>query len=184
MTLLTFILSLALTFVCENYADCQNIRYIEYIYEKCDIATSTDAASEDAFIDYRITEKLTFITEDGGVEVRKTVYDFPYLQDRYVHDWQMAVELLAKERGVEIKEFNDNVASGYILEEKLAAYKDVYADGFVNDMDSFDYLDERELREQTARYAVIYVSFSLFYMSAKMINGCFKIFHKRRGRGV
>ena len=183
MTLLTFILSLALTFVCENYADCQNIRYIEYIYESCDIATSTDAAA-DPFIDYQITEKLTFITADGEVEVRETVYDFPYLQDRYVHDWQMAVELLAKERGVEIKEFNDNVVSGYILEEMLAAYKDVYADGFANDMDSFDYLDERELNEQRTRYAVIFVSFSLFYNSVKMINGCFKIFHGKRRKGV
>lgn len=183
MTLLTFILSLALTFVCENYADCQNIRYIEYIYESCDIATSTDA-SADPFIDYQVTEKLTFVDEDGEIEVRETVYYFPYLQDRYVHDWKMAVNLLARERGVEIKEYNGNVAAGYISEEKLAAYMDIYVDGFVSDMDSFDYLDERELREQTARYAVIYVSFSLFYMSAKMINGCFKIFHKRRGRGV
>ena len=109
MTLLTFILSLALTFVCQNYDECENIRKIEYFYESFDSAsmpaTSTDAASDTAFIDYRITEKLTFATSDGSTEIRETVYDFPYLQDRYVHDWQMAVDLLARERGIEIKEF-------------------------------------------------------------------------------
>lgn len=177
MTLLTFILSMALTFICNNYADCQNIRSIEYIYEK-NVATSTDAVS----IDYRITEEVTFVDADGKTEIRETVYDFPYLQDRNVHDWQMAVHLLAKERGVEIREFyGDNVAIGYIPERVLDAYKDIYKDGFVNDMDSFDYLDERELSEQKARYMVMYVSFSLFYMSAKMLNNCFRLFHKGKG---
>lgn len=177
MTLLTFILSLALTFVCSSYEDCQNIRSIEYVYEK-NVATSTDAVG----IDYRITEEITFVDSTGKTELRETVYDFPYLQDRNIHDWQMAVNLLAKERGVEIKEFyNDNVAIGYIPERYLEAYKDIYKDGFVNDMDSFDYLDERELSEQKARYMVVYVSFSLFYMSAKMLNIIFKMFHKGKG---
>lgn len=177
MTLLTFILSLALTFVCGSYEDCQNIRSIEYIYEDY-VATSTDAVG----IDYRITEELTFVDSAGKTEIRETVYDFPYLQDRNIHDWQMAVNLLAKERGVEIKEFyNDNVAIGYIPERYLEAYKDIYKDGFVNDLDSFDYLDERELSEQKARYMVVYVSFSLFYMSAKMLNIIFKMFHKGKG---
>lgn len=183
MTLLTFILSLALTFICENYADCQNIRTIEYIYESCHTATSTDAEI-DPFIDYQITEKLTFSTSEGGVEVRENVYYFPFLQDKYSRDWKMAVALLARERGVEIIEYNDNVAVGYIPEPVLAAYMDIYADGFVNDMDSFDYLDERELSEQRTRYTAIFVSFSLFYNSVKMINGCFKIFHGKRRKGV
>lgn len=185
MTLLTFILSLALTFVCQNYDECVNIRKIEYFYESFDSAstpaTSTDAASDTAFIDYRITEKLTFATSDGSMEVRETVYDFPYLQDRYVHDWQMAVDLLARERGVEIKEFSDDAAVGYIPQQILDAYMDVYKDGYANDMDSLDYLPERELSEQRTRYTIIYVSFSIFLMSAKMIKNCLRTFFGRKG---
>lgn len=177
MLLLTFILSLSLTFVCTNYEDCQNIRSIEYIYQDY-VATSTDAD----VIDYQIIEELTFVDETGRTEIRETTYSFPYLQDRNIHDWQTAVHLLAKERGVEIKEFyNDSVAIGYIPEQLLEAYKDVYKDGFVNDVDSFDYLDERELSEQRTRYMVVYVSFSLFYMSVKMLNNCFRMFHKGKG---
>lgn len=176
MTLLIFILSLSLTFVCNNYADCQNIRSVEYIYEK-NVATSTDAVG----IDYRITEQVTFVDDEGKTEIRQTVYEFPHLQDKNIHDWQTAVHLLAKERGVEIKAFQDNVAVGYVSERVLDAYKDIYKDGFVNDLDSFDYLDERELSEQKARYIVVYVSFSLFYMSAKMLNTCFRMFHKGKG---
>lgn len=177
MTLLMFILSLSLTFICTDYKDCQNIRSIEYIYEDY-LATSTDAD----VIDYRIVEEVTFTDEAGKTEIRETTYDIPYLQDRTIHDWKMAVELLARERGVEIKEYyGESVAIGYIPERKLDAYKDIYKDGFVNDMDSFDYLNERELSEQKARYVVVYVSFSLFYMSAKMLNTCFRMFHKGKG---
>lgn len=186
MTLLTFILSLALSFVCSTYEECQNIRTIEYYYEDFDAAstaTSTDAASELAYIDYRIKEVITFVT-DEGVEVRENVYDFPYLHDRYVHDWRMAVELLARERGIEIKEFNDNVAVGYLPEGVIAAYMDVYDNGIVTHMSSFDYLDERELQEQITRYIALFVSFSLFYKFAGMINSCFRLFHKDKGKGV
>ena len=93
----------------------------------------------------------------------------------------MAVNLLARERGVEIKEFKDDVAVGYISQEILDAYMDVYKDGYANDLDSFDYLDERELSEQRTRYTYIYVSFSIFLMSAKMLNKCLRTFIGRKG---
>lgn len=180
MTLLTFILSLALSFVCSSYEECENIRSIEYIYEAAEAdntATSSDAPSG---IDYQITERITFANE-GGTDIVETVYSFPYLDDRNVHDWQMAVNLLALERGVSIKEFKDNVAVGYVPEGMLEAYKDIYHDGYANDIESLDYLDERELSEQRTRYTIIYVSFSIFLMSAKMIRSCLFTFIKGKG---
>lgn len=185
MTLLVYILSLALSFVCSNYEECENIRKIEYVYQDyaAGSATATDALAEDEQlnIDYIIVEKLTFVNQVGGFDVVENSYVFPMLEDRYVHDWQMAVNLLARERGVEIKEFQDNVAIGYIPQTVLDAYMDVYADGYANDMDSFDYLDERELSEQRTRYTYIYVSFSIFLMSAKMIHKCLRTFIGRKG---
>lgn len=175
MTLLIYILSLSLSFVCSNYAECENIRKIEYIYESCDVATASDATSD---IDYIITERLSFTDANGKHSTVENVYTFPYLQDRNVHDWQMAVSLLARERGVEIKEFKGNTVVGYVPQEVLDAYMDVYLDGYVNDMDSLDYLDDRELSEQRTRYTYIYVSFSIFLMCAKMINKSLRTFVK------
>ena len=165
MTLLVYILSLALSFVCSNYEECENIRKIEYVYQDYAAisATATDASFDD--------EQLNI----------ENSYVFPRLEDRNVHDWQMAVNLLARERGVEIKEFKDDVAVGYISQEILDAYMDVYKDGYANDLDSFDYLDERELSEQRTRYTYIYVSFSIFLMSAKMLNKCLRTFIGRKG---
>lgn len=185
MTLLVYILSLALSFVCSNYEECENIRKIEYVYHDYDTAssaTATDASPDDEQlnIDYIIVEKLTFANDTGGFDVIENSYVFPMLEDRYVHDWQIAVNLLARERGVEIKEFQDNVAIGYIPQEILDAYMDVYRDGYINDLDSFDYLDERELSEQRTRYIYIYVSFSIFLMSAKMLNKCLRRFIGRK----
>lgn len=184
MTLMVYILSLALSFVCSNYDECKNIRNIEYVYQDFDVssATSTDAASQDEVdIDYIIIEKLTFANQEGGFDVIENTYVFPLLEDRYIHDWQIAVNLLARERGVEIREYKDNVAIGYIPQELLDAYMDIYHDGYVNDLDSLEYLDERELREQQTRYTIIYVSFSIFLMSAKMINKCLRTFIGRKG---
>lgn len=184
MTLLVYILSLALSFVCSNYEECENIRNIEYVYQDytAGSATATDASSQDEQlnIDYIIVEKLTFANEEGGFDVIENSYVFPRLEDRNVHDWQMAVNLLARERGVEIKEYKDNTAIGYIPQAVLDAYMDVYKDGYANDMDSFDYLDERELSEQRTRYIYIYVSFSIFLMVAKMLNKCLRRFIGRR----
>lgn len=185
VTLLVYILSLALSFVCSNYEECENIRKIEYVYQDYAAisATATDASFDDEQlnIDYIIVEKLTFANQSGGFDVVENSYVFPRLEDRNVHDWQMAVNLLARERGVEIKEFKDDVAVGYISQEILDAYMDVYKDGYANDLDSFDYLDERELSEQRTRYTYIYVSFSIFLMSAKMLNKCLRTFIGRKG---
>lgn len=181
MTLLTFILSLALSFVCSNYEECENIRNIEYIYEAVEpdnTATSSDAVQS---IDYQVTERITFANDEGGTDIVETVYSFPYLDDRDIHDWQMAVKLLALERGVSIKEFNGSVAVGYVPEGMLDAYKDIYHDGYVNNIKSLDYLDERELSEQRTRYTIAYVSFSIFLMSAKMIRSCLFTFIKGKG---
>lgn len=181
MTLLIFILSLALSFVCSDMEECENIRKIEYVYQDySEIATSTDAGAN-TDIDYVIIERLTFADENGGFDVVENLYTFPHLADKNMHDWQMAITLLARERGVEIKEFNGNTATGYIPQATLDAYMDVFKDGYVNSMDSLNYLSERELSEQRTRYTVIYVSFSIFLSSAKMIRNCLRTFVKGRG---
>lgn len=172
MTILTFILSLCLGFCLTDAKEAETIRSIQYVYTDLsgfELASGTDAVSD---IDYTITEILTFADDDGVITTRQTVYDIPVLADSTYRDWQFAVNLIANERGVTIKEFNDNTAIGVINEERLEAYKDLI-DGYVSDIDSFDYLDERELQEQETRYTAMFVSFGLFYMSANMLTKIF-----------
>lgn len=174
MTILTFILSLCLGFCLTDAKEAETIRSIQYVYtDITEVGSSSDASD----IDYIITEILMFRDDDGNVTTRQTVFDIPYLSDSQYRDWQYAVNLIATERGVNIKEFKDNTAIGIISEERLAAYKDLI-DGYVNDVDSFDYLDERELQEQQTRYIGIFVSFGLFYMSANMLTKIFSYWLK------
>lgn len=177
MTILAYILSLALSFCLNSVSEADTIRTIQYVY--------IDAPEDENGIDYYIKEVLTFADADGNITTRETLFDFPYLIDSQYRDWQFSVNLLANERGVTIKSFDDNVANGVIDEGRLDAFKDA-SDGFVSDFDSFDYLDERELQEQQTRYVAVFVNFGLFYMSAGALNKIFAYWlkPKKREKGV
>lgn len=168
MTLLMYILSLSLTFICSSYEECINIRGVTYEY-------ILPPAEEELVCgyDYIIRESITFADVDGVITVKTNDYEIPILSDYQQRDWQQAIALIANERGVDIVEYKDASAVGKVSEQRLDAYKDIYKDGFANHMSTLDYLDERELSEQRTRYTVIFVSFSFFFTFAKLSNGIF-----------
>lgn len=177
MTLLMYILSLALTFVCSNYEECLNIRNVTYEY----ILPAEDIELVCGY-DYIIRENITFIDNEGIFTIVTNDYEIPLLSDYQQRDWQQAVSLIAGERGVDIVEYSDASAVGKVSEQRLDAYKDIYKDGFASDFDSFDYLDTRELQEQQTRYIAIFVNFGLFYMSVGALNKIFAYWLKPKKR--
>lgn len=178
MTLLMYVLSLSLTFICSTYDECVNIRNITYEYV-------LPAVEEELVCgyDYIIRENIYFIDVNGESTLKTVDYEVPLLSDWRENDWQNAIAYISNERGVDIVEYTENGAVGKVSEKRLEAYKDLYKDGFVSDMDSFDYLDERELKEQQTRYTVIFCSFALFYSAVSMVNTVFAYWLKPK-KGV
>lgn len=179
MSLLAYIVSLALGFCLNNAQELQTIKNITYLYE------NASPVEEAAGIDYVIKEIFLFKDGDGNITTREEKYKIPFLNDVAPDQWHDVVEQLAEMRGITIKGFSDDgmSASGIIQEERLAAMLDA-SDGWVTDFDSFDYLDQRELEEQQARYVAAFCSFGLFYMSAKMLNIIFAYWLKPKKKGV
>lgn len=173
MTLLVYIMSLALMFICSDYEECLNIRTITYEY----ILPAEDIELVCGY-DYIIRENIMFIDDEGVITTVSNDYEIPILSDYQAHDWQQAISLIANERGVDIVAFEDSFAVGKVSEKRLNAYKDIYKDGIVNYLDSLNYLDERELIEQQSRYIVIFVSFSFFFTFVKLANGVFNYWLK------
>lgn len=175
MTLLTYILSLALSFCLDNYDDACNIRSVDYYYN--------DVSDMGEGIDYTITEVLSFVGSDGVTSTRETIFDVPFLDDADIRDWKMCINLLAKARGVEIKSFNDASATGVISEERLESFKDIKDNGWINDVDSYQFATNDDLLRQQTKTIGQFCSFGLFYMSAKMLLQIFSYWTKPK-KGV
>lgn len=175
MTLMIYVISLALSFCLNSYDEACNLRTITYFY--------TDVSDEGQGIDYTITEVLTFENEDGSITRKETSWDVPFLDDADIRDWQNCVALIADCRGVSIKSYGDSSAVGIIPERRLEAYKDIMDNGYINDADSFDYATEDDLIRHQTKVINNFISFGLFYMSAKMLTQIFSYFTKPK-KGV
>lgn len=149
------------------------------VYEQIDSVIYDIVEQDNQFnVDYFIVETVTF--KDG--DTQSSVFNVP--KDYNASDEQNnmldIINNIIKKRGFVFSGIDDNNSFCAVIDNSYLEYLEDKSDGWISDVDSFDYASSDELEKNMWKYGTAWIGFGLFFTFSTKLKSCFDFFIKNK----